>query len=285
MLPARRNERRPIVSAGPGRWPPAVALLVAASLLAAGPGWSASRKIRDLCGLGHPSDAKIAWDCRKVRSGETADGIFGLWWREALRFNRIDRRHVIPGVSLKMPRRLDDLAGFEPMPERLPEAAGEAKFILVDLSEQFLGAYENGRLAFSAPIASGHPGNPTPAGTFRVTAFSRRHRSSMYRIEGTDTPYPMHYGLRFFTTRRWVSYWIHGRDVPGYPASHGCIGLYDEEMQQRYYREPAEPILQDITKLYEWVLGDTADTGLFTELKNGPRVRIVGAPPQQQGPR
>ena len=44
----------------------------------------------------------------------------------------------------------------------------------------------------------------------------------------------MHYGLRFFIDKSvdtWPSYWIHGRDLPGYPASHGCIGLYDEEMQ------------------------------------------------------
>ena len=32
--------------------------------------------------------------------------------------------------------------------------------------------------------------------------------------------------------REGVSYWIHGRDMPGYPASHGCIGLYDESMQK-----------------------------------------------------
>ena len=41
---------------------------------------------------------------------------------------------------------------------------------------------------------------------------------------------------RFFPNRLdWDSYWIHGRDVPGFPASHGCVGLYDEQMQFDYY--------------------------------------------------
>ncbi len=29
------------------------------------------------------------------------------------------------------------------------------------------------------------------------------------------------------------AFWIHGCDLPGYPASHGCVGLYDEEMQKK----------------------------------------------------
>jgi len=28
--------------------------------------------------------------------------------------------------------------------------------------------------------------------------------------------------LRFHVNREGISYWIHGRDIPCYPASHGC---------------------------------------------------------------
>ncbi len=89
----------------------------------------------------------------------------------------------------------------------------------------------------------------------------------------------MHYGLRFFVNRRGVDFWIHGRDVPGFPASHGCVGLYDEEMQQKYYKFPRQPQLQDSRTLYEWAIGPREDRGEFTRLKNGPRVRIIGEPP------
>ena len=37
---------------------------------------------------------------------------FGERWKDVLRFNRVDRRHVYPGVSLKVPRRLEDVADF-----------------------------------------------------------------------------------------------------------------------------------------------------------------------------
>ncbi|MFZ2948817.1 MAG: L,D-transpeptidase, partial [Desulfuromonadaceae bacterium] len=83
----------------------------------------------------------------------------------------------------------------------------------------------------------------------------------------------------FFTNVRGVDFWIHGRDLPGFPASHGCIGLYDEEMQQKYYRFPRQLQLQDARTLYEWVVGAEEDSGTFTRLKNGPKVRIIGESP------
>lgn len=254
-------------------------LLVVIILLSPGAALGGSRKILNLCRVTHPSDAAIPWDCRRVKRGETPEKLFGDRWQDLLRFNRIDRRHVTAGVSIKVPRNPDDVRDFTPLPASYPEAAQEEKFILVDLSEQFLGAYEDGELIFSAPIASGDRKDRTPVGNFRITAFSLRHASSLYRIEKTRIPYPMHYGLRFFVNRRGVAFWLHGRDLPGFPASHGCVGLYDEEMQQKYYRFPREPELRDARALYEWAVGDLDDSGRLTPVKDGPRVRIIGQPP------
>jgi hypothetical protein len=89
----------------------------------------------------------------------------------------------------------------------------------------------------------------------------------------------MHYALRFFVNAQGVNFFLHGRDLPGFPASHGCIGLYDEEMQQKYYKFPPVRELQDARTLYEWVVGERRDSGRFTRLKNGPRVRIIGESP------
>lgn len=238
-----------------------------------------SRKILNLCTIVHPGDADIAWDCRRIKKGETAEKLFGDRWLDLLRFNRIDRRHLVPGVSIKVPRNLDDIDDYSPLPDSYPPAAQDEKFILVDLTEQFLGAYEYGERVFSFPIASGNRKNRTPVGDFRINAYSRRHQSSLYRIEKTETPYPMHYALRFFSNDRGVDFWLHGRDLPGFPASHGCVGLFDEEMQQKYYRFPRQLQLQDARILYEWAIGTQADTGAVSRLKNGPRVRVIGRPP------
>lgn len=241
--------------------------------------WAAKQRIPSLCKMEYPSDKEIEYECRRLRSGDSPESLFGVYWQDVLRFNRIDRRHLYTGKSLKVPTMLEDIEDFNPLPLFYPDALMESKFILVDLEEQFLGAYEYGYLVMSFPIASGRKDNKTPAGRFRITAFSKNHRSSLYKIGKTNIPYPMNYALRFFISKEGVAYWIHGRDVPGYPASHGCIGLYDEEMQQKHYRNPREPILQDAKKLYEWVVPPELDNGKMHALKDGPIIHIKGEAP------
>jgi hypothetical protein len=101
----------------------------------------------------------------------------------------------------------------------------------------------------------------------------------MYFVGKTDKPYPMHYGLMFYISRKGVSFWIHGRDLPGYPASHGCIGLYDEQMQKKYYGYPKNPVLEDAKILFEWVILPFVDDGKFHIFKEGPKISIVGNAP------
>jgi len=240
------------------------------------------KKHRGPCEIAYPSDATVEWDCRALRSGESLETLFGEHWIEVARFNRIDRRHARPGLSIKVPRRLDDLAQFTPLPLFYPPGELEEQFILIDLSEQYLGAYEYGALRFMTPIASGDGLNETPAGKFRLTAAHRQHLSSLYSIEGTDRPYPMNYALRFHVNREGVSYWIHGRDMPGYPVSHGCIGLYDETMQQEQYGVPKEPELSAAQKLFDWVLGSEPDDVRMIPLPHGPHVHIIGQAPKSE---
>jgi len=243
--------------------------------------FAAAEKIQSLCPLHYPTDYLFEWECVRLSSKDTPSRIFGRYWQEGLRFNRMDRRHFLAGLSIKVPLRMQELKGFNPMAGMYPEAGQEEQFILIDQNELYLGAYEFGKLVFSAPVAVGVEGFRLQNGSYRVDAVDPRHESSLYSVEGSDRPYPMHYGLRFFIDRRddgWSSYWIHGRDLPGYPSSHGCIGLYDEEMQKEYYGEPEWPMLTDARKLYEWVVGDQ-DKGEFQKLNKGPKVVIMGNPP------
>jgi len=243
---------------------------------------AATEKIKSLCQFRYPSDSLVESDCVRLSSKDSPYRVFGKKWQDGLRFNRMDRRHFVAGLSIKVPKRIEDIVGFNPMPEIYPDADGDAKFILIDQNEMFLGAYEHGKLVFSTPVAVGIEGKRLQNGSYQVDAVDLRHQSSLYPVEGTNRPYPMHYALRIYTEKRpdgWTSYWIHGRDVPGYSASHGCIGLYDEEMQKVYYREPGRPILKDAQKLYNWVIAGIRDSGKFRNLKNGPRVLIMGAPP------
>ena len=242
----------------------------------------ASPKIQSLCQFHYPTDYLYEWDCVQLTSNDSPYRIFGKLWQDGLRFNRMDRRHFLAGIWIKVPRRLEQIRGFTPMPPTYAEAEQYPQVILVDQNEMFLGAYEFGTLVFSTPVAVGVEGYRLQNGSYQVDAIDPRHESSLYPVEGTDRPYPMHYGLRFHIDKRedgWTSYWLHGRDVPGYAASHGCIGLYDEEMQMQYYGEPSRPVLVDAKKLYRWVVGDNRDTGTFQNVRYGPRLLIMGTPP------
>lgn len=143
------------------------------------------------CKVRYPSDTKIKWECRRIKKGETLENLFGEMWVDVARFNRIDRRYVYPGISLKVPLNLSDIKNFSPMQGLYAPAKDEAKFILINLSEQFLGAYEYGRLVFSTPAATGEKGNETPVGDFKISAYNSLHRPSLYFIEKTNIPYPM----------------------------------------------------------------------------------------------
>jgi hypothetical protein len=231
------------------------------------------------CEVSYPSDARIGWVCGRIPRGATLEKMFGPHWRDVARFNRMDRRHARPGAWIRIPDRLEDVREFTPMPERYAPADTESRFVLIDLAEQFLGAYEFGRLVFSAPVTSGMAADPTPDGGFRIDAADPRHRSTMYTIEETDTPYPMHYALRFFRTKAGLTYWIHGRDMPGTPASHGCVGLSDEEMLKRYYGEPKNVLLEDARRLFEWCVGPWQEGEGVKPRPEGPRVVIVGQAP------
>jgi hypothetical protein len=270
-----------------------VCITVAALLCFATPG-IAAEKVKSLCELHYPSDEHIEWECLKLRWEETPAGLFGEHWQDVLRFNRMDRRHFFGGRSIKVPKRLEEIKDFTPLPATYPDAEKDEKFILIDQSEMFLGAYEHGILVFSYPVAVGIKGHRVPNGEFRIDAADRKHKSNLYTVEEIGRRYPMHYALRFFVDKKtdgWPSFFIHGRDVPGYPASHGCIGLYDEEMQKDYYsdydrkvnkpyyHELKPPFLEAARELYLWAVGSRDDPGTFYKISDGPRVLIIGAPP------
>ena len=206
---------------------------------------------KNLCATSFPSDARIEWTCAQA-ANEKALADLGSRMLDVMRFNRIDRMHALRGAYLKIPVKLDDVIGFTPLPAKLDQAKGYPRYIFIDRSEEFLGAYEFGELKFSLPVASGF-GVSTPTGTFRILGRDRWAASTIYPIRGTNIPYPMHWGIKFHVTPRGVSLWLHSRDLPGYPASHGCVGLYDEEMEQKFFNYPPDPQMMDSERLYQWI--------------------------------
>lgn len=237
----------------------------------------------DLSRVEYPSLKSIKWHAHFIKPNETLESLFGDDWIWVARFNRIDRRHVYPGMTIKVPDKMDDIRDYTPMPRQYEPAVGHDKYVLVDMTEQWLGAYENGKLVFSTPAATGMQGKETPTGIFRITARHKTHTSSLYKTANDEEQYPMDNAMRFHVGEDSVSYWLHARDLPGRPASHGCIGLYDEAMQKRVFNSPKNPVLLDSHKLYNWAVGVDEygeDSGGLEELEDGPVVEVRGALPR-----
>lgn len=239
--------------------------------------------LEDLSRVEYPSLKEIRWHAHFIRPNDSLESLFGDDWIHVARFNRIDRRHVYPGMTIKVPDDIASIRGYTPMPKQYEPARGHDKYILVDITEQWLGAYENGRLVFSTPAATGKAGTETPTGIFRVTARHLTHTSSLYKTANDEDQYPMDNAMRFHVGADSVSYWLHARDLPGRPASHGCIGLYDEEMQKRMFDSPQNPVMIDSQKLYNWAVGEDEygdDYGELEELEDGPVVEVRGTLPR-----
>lgn len=243
----------------------------------------ADKGLEDLSRVDYPSLASIAWHSQFIRPQDSLESLFGRDWVWVARFNRTDRRHVYPGMTIKVPDSMADIRGYTPLPRLYEPARRHEKYILVDITEQWLGAYEYGKLVFSAPAATGKTGTETPTGLFRVSARDRTHTSSLYKTQDDSEQYPMDNAIRFHIGEDNVSYWMHARDLPGRPASHGCIGLFDEKMQNRVYGFPDTPVLLDSQKLYAWAVGENdyeEDPGTLEELEDGPVVEVRGGLPR-----
>lgn len=86
--------------------------------------------------------------------------------------------------------------------------------IIIDLSSQRVTLYEDGKLTYSTACSTGRSGKRTPTGTYAITQKNRHHTSSIY---GSSMPYFMRLSCRDFG--------LHQGNLPGYPASAGCIRL------------------------------------------------------------
>lgn len=239
--------------------------------------------MEDLSRVEYPSLKNIKWHAHFIQPHQSLESLFGADWILVARFNRIDRRHIYPGMTIKVPDNMADIRSYTPLPHFYKPASRHEKYILVDVTEQWLGAYEFGKMVFSVPAATGKATTETPLGMFRVTTRDLNHTSSLYKTANDEEQYPMDNALRFHVGSDNVSYWLHARDLPGRPASHGCIGLYDEEMQKRVFDTPQNPVLKDSQKLYEWAAGENEyedDPGTAEELEDGPMVEVRGDLPR-----
>ncbi len=88
--------------------------------------------------------------------------------------------------------------------------------IVVSTRHQHVKVYNSsGRVISEAPVSTGQPGHETPHGVFSIIAKEQMHHSNLYN----DAPMP------WMERITWSGVALHAGNLPGYPASHGCIRL------------------------------------------------------------
>ena len=87
--------------------------------------------------------------------------------------------------------------------------------VLVSLPDQLLYVYRNGVRIGKSTVSTGKPGKRTPTGVFTVLQKKVQHESSIYK--GAKMPH-----MQRLT---WTGIAMHAGNLPGYPASAGCVRL------------------------------------------------------------
>ena len=88
-------------------------------------------------------------------------------------------------------------------------------FLVIDLGEQRAMLYRNDVLIAASSVSTGSEGRETPMGMFTILEKEVFHRSRTY----DDAPMP------YMQRLTWKGVSMHAGNLPGYPASHGCIRL------------------------------------------------------------
>ena len=97
-----------------------------------------------------------------------------------------------------------------------PEASPAGPVVvLVSLPDQVLYVYRNGVRIGRSTVSTGKQGKRTPTGVFTVLQKKVRHESSIYK--GAQMPH-----MQRLT---WTGIALHAGQLPGYPASAGCVRM------------------------------------------------------------
>ncbi|MBV9490986.1 MAG: L,D-transpeptidase [Verrucomicrobia bacterium] len=96
--------------------------------------------------------------------------------------------------------------------------------IIVSVPEQTLYVYRNGVRIGRSTVSTGKAGHATPTGVFTVLQKHVHHESSLYK--GAQMPY--------MERLTWGGVALHAGNLPGYPASHGCVRLPLEFAEKLY---------------------------------------------------
>ena len=129
--------------------------------------------------------------------------------------------------------------------------------IIVSIPQQTMFVYRNGVRIGRSTVSTGAKGHPTPTGIFTIQQKKVDHESSIYK--GAKMPY-----MQRLT---WDGIAMHAGQLPGYPASHGCVRL-PVDFAEKLYSVTTKGTTVIVTD-QKHAPGKTANPGLLLSGKTG----------------
>ena len=143
-----------------------------------------------------------------------------------LALNRIDLRKFRDSLVIVLPDSLSlGFYDFSPFPKTIPAFDTVSRIIFVSREIQAFAAYENGKLFRWGPTSTGKKSTPTPNGLFYTNWKKERKIST----ESDEWILPWYFNIH---NKRGIAF--HQYELPGYPASHACIRLREEDAKWIY---------------------------------------------------
>lgn len=136
---------------------------------------------------------------------------FALW--QAARHGRLEIMKLLMGIT-------DD---SEPAQFR----------ISVNLEKQQAVVWKGREVVLITPISSGKSTTPTRTGRFLVTNKYRHWTSTIYEAK-----------MPYFLRLSCGDFGLHAGQLPGYPASHGCVRLPEENAKQLFSMVPIGALVE-----------------------------------------
>lgn len=144
----------------------------------------------------------------------------------AIAVNRTDKENFKALDSVIIPAdRSGDIAYYLPFPLQVTALEKVDKIIFFSYPTQTFAAYENGILTRTGPTNMGRKKDPTPTGLFFTN----------WKAEKTTSTFNDEWELKWnFNIENKKGVGFHQYALPGYPASHSCLRLQEEDAKFLY---------------------------------------------------
>jgi lipoprotein-anchoring transpeptidase ErfK/SrfK len=140
--------------------------------------------------------------------------------------NRVDSAHIVSQDTLIAPQDMSlDILQYSPFPSYVPGLKDVNKILLFSYPAEYFAAYENGRLVRSGPTSMGRKKDTTATGLFYCN----------WKAEETKSTFNDEWDLKWnFNIQNKEGIGFHQYTLPGYPASHSCLRLLEDDAKYLY---------------------------------------------------